>query len=90
MVKTLYSFPIQRHTAYLPIKPPGEPVRTSAGQIVIAFLQISTTPVIQFLTTASRLFQLDMVITSILILCVIAMGLYQVIQGVEKFYRKRL
>lgn len=31
-----------------------------------------------------------MVITSILILCVIAMGLYQVIQGVEKFYRKRL
>ncbi|HIV91880.1 MAG TPA: hypothetical protein H9744_09410 [Candidatus Eisenbergiella stercoravium] len=57
---------------------------------MIAFLQISTTPVIQFLTTASRLFQLDMVITSILILCVIAMGLYQVIQGVEKFYRKRL
>ena len=38
----------------------------------------------------SQVFQLDMVITSILILCVIAMGLYQVIQGVEKFYRKRL
>lgn len=38
----------------------------------------------------SQVFQLDMVITSILILCVIAMGLYQVIQEVEKFYRKRL
>ena len=38
----------------------------------------------------SQVFRLDMVITSILILCVIAMGLYQVIQGVEKFYRKRL
>ena len=38
----------------------------------------------------SQVFQLDMVITPILILCVIAMGLYQVIQGVEKFYRKRL
>lgn len=38
----------------------------------------------------SQVFQLDMVITSILILCIIAMGLYQVIQGVEKFYRKRL
>ncbi len=38
----------------------------------------------------SQVFQLDMVITSILILCVIAMGLYQVIQGVEKFYRKWL
>ena len=31
-----------------------------------------------------------MVITSILILCAIAMGLYQVIQWVEKFYQKRL
>ena len=38
----------------------------------------------------SQVFQLDMVITSILILCVIAMGLYQVIQGIEKFYKKRL
>ncbi|HJA92853.1 MAG TPA: ABC transporter permease [Candidatus Eisenbergiella merdipullorum] len=38
----------------------------------------------------SQVFKLDMVITSILILCVIAMGLYQVIQGVEKFYKKRL
>lgn len=38
----------------------------------------------------SQVFRLDMVITSILILCVIAMGLYQVIQGIEKFYKKRL
>ncbi|HJC23064.1 MAG TPA: ABC transporter permease [Candidatus Eisenbergiella merdavium] len=38
----------------------------------------------------SQVFKLDMVITSILILCVIAMGLYQVIQGIEKFYKKRL
>ena len=38
----------------------------------------------------SQVFKLDMVITSILILCVIAMGLYHVIHGVEKFYRKRL
>ena len=57
---------------------------------MIAFLQIHQFRLSDFLTTASRLFQLDMVITSILILCAIAMGLYQVIQWVEKFYQKRL
>lgn len=38
----------------------------------------------------SQVFQLDMVITSILILCLIAMGLYQSIQIMERLYRKRL
>lgn len=38
----------------------------------------------------SQVFQLDMVITSILILCIIAMVLYQSIQIVERLYRKRL
>ena len=38
----------------------------------------------------SQVFQLDMVITSILILCAIAMGLYQVIQVAEKYYRRRV
>lgn len=37
----------------------------------------------------SQVFQLNMVITSIIILCVIAMGLYQCIQWVEHFYKKR-
>lgn len=37
----------------------------------------------------SQVFQLDMLITSILILCAIAMGLYQIIQIAEHRYRKR-
>lgn len=38
----------------------------------------------------SQVFQLHLVITSIIILCVIAMGLYQLIQYAEHWYRKRL
>ncbi len=38
----------------------------------------------------SQVFQLNMVITSILILCVIAMGLYQMIQMLEHWYRRRV
>lgn len=38
----------------------------------------------------SQVFQLNMVITSIIILCFIAMGLYQIIQGLEHFYKKKI
>ncbi len=38
----------------------------------------------------SQVFQLNMLITSILILCAIAMGLYQVIQFLEHCYKKRI
>lgn len=38
----------------------------------------------------SQVFQLNLVITSIIILCVIAMGLYQMIQWAEHTYKKRL
>lgn len=38
----------------------------------------------------SQVFQLDMVITSIIILCIIAMGLYQAIQCAEHYYKKKL
>ena len=37
----------------------------------------------------SQVFQMHMVITSIIILCVIAMGLYQLIQRLEHFYKKK-
>ena len=37
----------------------------------------------------SQVFQLNMLITSIIILCVIAMGLYQCIQWIEHIYKKR-
>lgn len=37
----------------------------------------------------SQVFQLNMLITSILILCAIAMILYQIIQGIEHWYRKK-
>ena len=37
----------------------------------------------------SQVFQLNMVITSIIILCAIAMGLYQCIQWIEHLYKKR-
>ena len=36
----------------------------------------------------SQVFQLNMVITSIIILCIIAMGLYQMIQWLEHYYKK--
>lgn len=38
----------------------------------------------------SQVFQLNMVITSILILCVIAMGLYKIIQEAEHYYKKKI
>lgn len=38
----------------------------------------------------SQVFQLDMLITSILILCAIAMGLYQIIQMAEHRYKKKV
>lgn len=38
----------------------------------------------------SQVFQLNMVITSIIILCFIAVGLYQIIQFLEHLYNKRL
>ena len=38
----------------------------------------------------SQVFQLHLVITSIIILCVIAMGLYQMIQYLEHWYKKRM
>ena len=38
----------------------------------------------------SQVFKLNMVITSIIILCVIAMGLYEGIQVLERCYRKRI
>ncbi len=38
----------------------------------------------------SQVFQLHLVITSIIILCVIAMALYQLIQYAEHWYRKRI
>lgn len=37
----------------------------------------------------SQIFQLDWVILGIVILCVIAMGLYEVIVLLEKMYRRR-
>ena len=37
----------------------------------------------------SQVFQLNLVITSIIILCAIAMGLYQCIQWIEHLYKKR-
>lgn len=38
----------------------------------------------------SQTFQLDMVITSIIILCIFAMGLYQLIQNTEHYYKKKM
>jgi len=38
----------------------------------------------------SQVFQLHMVITSIIILCIIAILLYQLIQSMEHFYKKRI
>lgn len=37
----------------------------------------------------SQVFQLNMVITSIIILCIIAMGLYKVIQQLEHYHKKK-
>ena len=38
----------------------------------------------------SQVFQLNMVITSIMILCAIAMGLYKIIQSLEHWYKKTM
>lgn len=41
------------------------------------------------LTHAFHLFQLNMVITSIIILCAIAMIFYKLIQSLEHYYKKK-
>lgn len=41
------------------------------------------------LSHALRLFQLNMVITSIIILCAIAMVFYKLIQSAEHYYKKK-
>ena len=38
----------------------------------------------------SQVFQMHMVITSIILLCLIAMGLYQIIQWTEHYYKKKV
>ncbi|MBO5165690.1 MAG: ABC transporter permease [Lachnospiraceae bacterium] len=38
----------------------------------------------------SQVFQMHMVITSIILLCIIAMGLYQLIQWTEHYYKKKV
>lgn len=38
----------------------------------------------------SQVFQLNMVITSILILCIIAMGLYKIIQKLEHYHKRKI
>ena len=38
----------------------------------------------------SQVLQLDMLITSILLLCIIAMGLYQLLQFAEHCYKKKV
>ena len=38
----------------------------------------------------SQVFQLDLVITSIIILCIIAMGLYKIIQTMEHYIKKKI
>lgn len=42
-----------------------------------------------FITSALLFFQLNMVITSIIILCAIAMAFYKLIQNLEHYYRKK-
>lgn len=42
-----------------------------------------------FIIRAILFFQLNMVITSIIILCAIAMAFYKLIQSLEHYYRKK-
>lgn len=44
----------------------------------------------KFFSKRSQLFKLDWVIMSIVILCIVAMGLYALINQIEKIYLKRI
>lgn len=72
-----------------PLLPPPVPIRVFP-LVIIYLLSAPNQGICPFIIHAAHLFQLNMVITSILILCVIAMALYQVIQMLEHSYKKRL
>lgn len=99
-IKLIYTLGGTRRDAFLKVVLPGSvPIILSNMKVNIGLALVGVI-IGEFLAArrglgyliiyGTQVFQLHMVITSILILCVIAMGLYQMIQGLEYWYKKRV
>lgn len=99
-IKLIYTLGGSRHDAFLKVVLPSSiPTILSTMKVNIGLALVGVI-IGEFLAArrglgyliiyGSQVFQLNMLITSILILCFIAMGLYQIIQSLEHLYKKKI
>lgn len=99
-IKLIYTLGGRKRDAFLKVVLPGSIPTILSNMKVNIGLALVGVIIGEFLAArrglgyliiyGSQVFQLNMVITSILILCIIAMGLYQMIQVLERHYQKRI
>lgn len=99
-IKLIYTLGGKKKDAFLKVVLPGSiPVILSNMKVNIGLALVGVV-IGEFLAArrglgyliiyGSQVFQLNLVITSIIILCMIAMGLYQMIQSLEHYYQKKI
>lgn len=99
-IKLIQTFGGNRKDAFLKVILPGSvPILLSTTKVNIG-LSLVGVIIGEFLAArqglgyliiyGSQVFQLDLVITSIILLCIIAMALYKAIQSLEHFIKKRV
>ncbi len=99
-IKLIYTLGGNKRNAFLKVVLPGSIPTILSNMKVNIGLALVGVIIGEFLAArrglgyliiyGSQVFQLNMVITSIMILCVIAMALYQMIQALEHYYQKKL
>lgn len=99
-IKLIYTLGGSKRNAFLKVVLPGSIPTILSNMKVNIGLALVGVIIGEFLAArrglgyliiyGSQVFQLNMVITSIMILCVIAMALYQMIQSLEHYYQKKL
>lgn len=99
-IKLIYTLGGKRRHAFFKVVLPGSiPILLSTMKVNIGLALVGVI-IGEFLAArvglgyliiyGSQVFQLNLVITSIIILCFIAMGLYQVLQKLEHYYKKKV
>lgn len=99
-IKLIYTLGGKKKDAFLKVVLPGSVPTILSNMKVNIGLSLVGVIIGEFLAArrglgyliiyGSQVFKLNLVITSIIILCFIAMGLYQIIQGLEHYYKKRV
>ncbi len=99
-IKLIYTLGGNKRNAFLKVVLPGSIPTVLSNMKVNIGLALVGVVIGEFLAArrglgyliiyGSQVFQLNMVITSIMILCIIAMALYQMIQALEHYYQKKI